>query len=356
MNSIGIGAAVGLLTAGFVGYQTRPMPLGSVYEGTTTRMNARAREGRAMFAISWDADKGKAFNERACVSCHSEPTIGGRATFGQDPVFVLDPKSPTGWRNVQRAIRKKDGSVDSVVPAPKGVVRKSSAMYGSGLIEGIPDATLLAIADPADKNGDGISGRRGVAKDGVGRFGWKASFAKIDNFVLDAFHIELGVTPHHDTKNPESTMDMNQIGYTSIYIRMLAAPSPAADIAQFKGGADIFKTVGCGSCHTPAHKTAKHEVPALSEKTIAVYSDFLLHEMGGTDLHSSPKIPSATEVRTPALWGLGKVGGPFMHDNRAQTLEQAIRAHGGEGKASADAYDKLSPENKKLLIDWLKRI
>ena len=73
-------------------------------------------------------------------------------------------------------------------------------MFGAGLVEAIPDETLLALEDPFDRNRDGVSGRAAVIVDAatgdrrVGRFGWKAQHATLLAFGADAYRNEMGIT------------------------------------------------------------------------------------------------------------------------------------------------------------------
>ena len=59
--------------------------------------------------------------------------------------------------------------------------RIAPSVFGMGLLEAIPDSAILALADPDDADGDGISGRANMVwsvRDGetrLGRFGWKAN-------------------------------------------------------------------------------------------------------------------------------------------------------------------------------------
>src|SRR6185369_13240950 len=46
------------------------------------------------------------------------------------------------------------------------------------------------------------------------------------------------------------------------------------------------------------------------------------------------------EWRTPPLWGV-RDSGPYLHDGRAETLEQAIAFHGGEATNSAKKFFML---------------
>ena len=63
----------------------------------------------------------------------------------------------------------------------------------------------------------------------------------------------------------------------------------------------------------------------------------------------------AREMKTPPLWGAA-ASEPYLHDGRAHTLDDAIRAHDGEGRSARDKYLKLTPDQQKLLVEFLKSI
>ena len=73
-------------------------------------------------------------------------------------------------------------------------------LFGAGLVEAIQDSTILALEDPLDIDGDGVSGRAALVTDRasgdlrVGRFGWKAQVATLLEFSGDAYRNEMGIT------------------------------------------------------------------------------------------------------------------------------------------------------------------
>src|SRR5205823_13841678 len=70
--------------------------------------------------------------------------------------------------------------------------------------------SILALADPDDRDGDGISGRAGRAPDGrFGRFGRKAEFATLREFIDGALRFELGIT----TRSEEHTSELQSLAY-----------------------------------------------------------------------------------------------------------------------------------------------
>ena len=61
---------------------------------------------------------------------------------------------------------------------------------------------------------------------------------------------------------------------------------------------------------------------------------------------------SVREWRTPPLWGL-RDSGPYLHDGRAATIDQAVALHGGQGAASARRFAELSARRKQHLDAFL---
>ena len=59
--------------------------------------------------------------------------------------------------------------------------------------------------------------------------------------------------------------------------------------------------------------------------------------------------------RTAPLWGV-RDSGPYLHDGRAKTLEQAIAMHGGEGQQSAMNFYTLSKPDQTLVLAFLRSL
>ena len=58
---------------------------------------------------------------------------------------------------------------------------------------------------------------------------------------------------------------------------------------------------------------------------------------------------------TSELWGIGSTE-PYGHRGDLTTLDEVIRAHGGEGSDAARAYEKLAEEERSALIAFLKTL
>ena len=251
--------------------------------------------------------------------------------------------------------------------------RVAPALLGLGLLEAIPEADLLALADPDDRDGDGISGRPNRAADGrLGRFGWKAHRATVAEQTAAAFSEDIGITSSRFPHGPCTTLqercsaqpDGNGPEGVEIPDALFALvvhftahiPPPAAGRAteRVRHGQQTFAALGCGGCHTPSHDT--------EFGTVWPYTDLLLHDMGeGLADHRPESQATGAEWRTPPLWGLGAqraVSGhtTLLHDGRARDADEAIRWHGGEAARARLAYEALDAAERKALLAFLNAI
>ncbi|TXF90229.1 c-type cytochrome [Neolewinella aurantiaca] len=262
--------------------------------------------------------------------------------------------------------------------------RIANQMVGLGLLEAIDETTLLAMADPNDADGDGISGKVNYVYDVVaddlrpGRFGWKANQPSVLQQVAAAFAGDLGITsdlfpdencpPSEDCSelanggSPEIPMDNLQ--KVTLYSSTLAVPGrrnwEAQDVLR---GKEIFRRLNCSSCHREEIVTGDHpDFPVLSGQTIRPYTDMLLHDMGEGLADNSPEfLATGQEWRTPPLWGIGLfniVNGHtnYLHDGRARDLEEAILWHGGEAADSREGFKELSASERDDLLAFLNSL
>lgn len=265
-----------------------------------------------------------------------------------------------------------------VVPREANVViqRNSTPLFGLGLIDAIPDAAIRAGARTTAV--DGVLGRAALVTDvttgqtRVGRLGWKAQQPSVLAFAADAYLNEMGVTnrffptenapngnavalAHTDmVSDPEDAPATGLADFERVANFMLfLAPPPAVPLTtSAKAGQQFFTSMGCALCHTPALTTGPSTLAAFDRKPVRLYSDLLLHDMGslGDGIVQGPA--GARDMRTSPLWGL-RFSAPYLHDGRATTVDQAIRAHDGEGKASRERYIRLTPTQQAQLRDFL---
>lgn len=262
--------------------------------------------------------------------------------------------------------------------------RLAPQVIGMGLLEAIAAEQIMAAADPDDADADGISGRANIVWDArlgapaLGRFGWKANVATVEQQAAGAFHGDIGITsslhPQENCPDGQTACALainggspeiadNLLGMVTIYMRTLSVPAlRGADDEQVRTGAQLFEEFGCASCHTVTHVTGQTDIAALSEQTIHPYTDLLLHDMGeGLADGREDFAASGREWRTPPLWGIGLIdeinGERFLlHDGRARTLEEAILWHGGEGEASKEEFRMADAEQRAALVAFLEAL
>ena len=262
--------------------------------------------------------------------------------------------------------------------------RVAPSVFGAGLLETIPESIILAQADPADADNDGISGRPNMVwnwrqgKTTLGRFGWKANQPTVEQQVAAAFLGDIGIT---STLFPEENcpplqtdcqsapnggapeLPAERLQKITFYNRTLAVPAMRnLDDLQVAQGAKLFLSAGCAACHTPQYVTGESDIPALSHQTIYPYTDLLLHDMGDGLADNRPDfLANGREWRTPPLWGLGlieTVNGHtrLLHDGRARSIAEAILWHGGEAEKARDNFIGLSQQERAALIAFLNSL
>lgn len=312
-------------------------------------------------------------------------SAGGVASEGQVSIAF--------WSE-SNGLRKPNYQFSGVTPA-RFSARVAPQLVGMGLLEAIPEATILAKEDINDANGDGISGRANRITDPatgqtrLGRFGYKAGTTSVKHQVAAAFNSDMGVMtsllPNPDCGSAQtdcgasgSELSDTHLNNLVKYISTLGVrPQRNINDAAVQRGETQFATIGCVGCHTPSVVTSQyHPLGELRSQTIKPYTDMLLHDMG-TDMADNlgEGLASGAEWRTAPLWGLGLsacvTGGvtdagqgaqvctpvhSYLHDGRARSIEEAILWHGGEGQASKNAYQALSASQKQDVLRFLESL
>ncbi|NKD85185.1 thiol oxidoreductase [Haematospirillum jordaniae] len=269
--------------------------------------------------------------------------------------------------------------------------RMTPQLPGLGLLEAVPDTTLLNLADPDDRDNDGISGRTNRVWSArehamrIGRFGWKAGQPTLDDQNQSAFNGDIGLsTPLFPQAHGDCTAAQpsclaaphgNSVQFDSLeapkavtdsvllFVRALAPPSRRnrTDPAVM-AGEQLFSQIGCSGCHRPHLRTGSSPYPWLAHQDIAPFTDLLLHDMGDDLADLRPEaLASGHEWRTPPLWGLGMtkaVSGAesYLHDGRARTLTEAVLWHGGEARRAREAFRELPAKDRAALLDFLRSL
>jgi CxxC motif-containing protein (DUF1111 family) len=251
------------------------------------------------------------------------------------------------------------------------------ALFGSGLIDSIPDRVLVAMEESQrakwnfpSKSDELPVGRVSRLADGrIGKFGWKGQTATLSDFVEAACANELGLgNPKQAQPKPlgkpnyQATgldLTQKQCDQITAYVAALDRPVERMPVdiqgsMEAMEGKQLFSKIGCADCHAP--RTGDIE---------GIYSDLLLHRMsedsaGGAGYRGEPPPdmadastgPEPREWRTPPLWGVAD-SAPYMHDGRAKTLEDAIKMHGGQGERAAKRFKELKQVEQNRVLAFL---
>lgn len=363
-------------------------------EGLTAEQNKTFLEGADAFDRVFTAEDGLGpiFVATSCGGCHGGDNRGELSTalvrFGQTDStgnkflamggpqiqhFAIPGYSPESLPH---------GATSSRFLAP--------IVAGSGFLELVSDADILAMADPTDSNNDGISGvpnynnvpswanPTGTSINGkfICRFGRKASTYNLIQQTTTAYNQDMGITSSFLPNNPVNPnsgasplpsagaeVTNRAINANVFYLQALQPPfqRTPSDPTVLQGKA-VFIKIGCEKCHKETLTTGFSPVKPLNQVAFHPYTDLLLHDMGPElDDHYTEGSALTSEWRTTPLWGLGlaksAVGGYFLlHDGRAHTIEDAILLHGGEGNSSRTAFSALSTSEKAALIKFLESL
>jgi len=263
--------------------------------------------------------------------------------------------------------------------------RVAPAVIGLGLLEAVPVEQLVALADPRDRDGDGISGKlnqvwnAATQRHEPGRFGWKAEQPTVRQQVAGALNGDMGLTTSlfpAENHSPAQTaaarlpsggspeVSDQILENVTFYSRVLAVPARrSVDDQRVLRGEELFRAAKCASCHREQFTTGEVPgLPQLSRQTIRPYTDLLLHDLGeGLSDNRPAFVAEGREWRTPPLWGIGlvpKVNGHsfLLHDGRARNLSEAILWHGGEAEKARKAFRQMSRADREALVKFLESL
>ena len=341
--------------------------LGDPNPGVTgTRLMAFAA-GQAVFGRRFTRSEGHGpdFNTDSCTSCHEIPVLGGSGPRYRNFYIARDAGGVNFFQDNQLVARSFSYTRDrreSMEGAAVVAQRGTPPLFGIGLFERISAFDILANEDPADSDGDGISGRANRDGAAVGRFGYKSQEGGLLDFIRGPLFNHMGVTtnplvsiqqvgtPQEPTTDDDGVADP-EMGATDltnllVWLQELAPPAPLPLTAAAARGEALFTSIGCAKCHI---KNLVTNGPAIN-----AYTDLLLHNMGpGLADGIRMGLAGPDEFRTQPLWGL-RHHAPYLHDGRADTIDEAILLHGGEAQDARDAYAALNGGGKADLLSFLE--
>lgn len=381
-----------------------------------------------------DVGLGPTFNQTSCSACHTrdgrgappegdepwvgmlirlsipgenehggplgEPSYGGQLNPSGIPgvpgegtpraVYIDDPGAYGD--GTPFVLRRPEYRIEDLAfgPLAQGTMmspRVAPPTFGLGLLEAVDEATIVALEDPDDRDGDGISGRPNTVWDdkkaeyALGRFGWKANQPTLLQQTAGAFLGDIGITsslfPSENCPSKQEACSKAPSGrpgsheltertleLVTIYGLALAVPARRdVDDPEVVRGERQFYAMGCTSCHAPKLTTGDDPaIPELSRQTIRPFTDLLLHDMGeGLADRRPDHRATGTEWRTPPLWGIGllrTVSGHerLLHDGRARGFEEAILWHDGESKKSKEAFRTAPAADRAAILRFLRSL
>lgn len=360
-------------------------------DGLTPAQSTQHLRGDAAFTdevFTRSTGLGPVFVATSCGSCHLGDGKGHPFTtltrFGQTDSTGNKFLHMGGPQLQDRAL---PGFTPEQIPAGATFSRfLPPANSGLGFLELVPDQDIIAMSDPNDVDGDGIRGvpnwnevpsyvsirPNAIVRNGkyICRFGKKASVYNLLQQTVNAYNQDMGITSAFEPRDVYSGLDiepeitLNKVQDVVFYLQTLKTPVQRnANDPAVVAGKQLFINANCSGCHKPELKTGYSPIEALSHKTIAPYTDLLLHDMGSAlDDGYTEGTAKTSAWRTPALWGLGlspkAQGGEYflMHDGRARSIEAAIQLHGGEATNAKNKFNALSQADQQKLILFLKSL
>lgn len=358
----------------------------------------RFLRGDALFEQPFKDNQGlgPVYIRQSCNSCHAADSRGPGAVrkmvvVDADGHTPSEDQSALGYGHTVRPLMAA-GAVQAInVPEDRTDVlvtkREPPAVFARGYLEAVEDREIERVArEQADRGV--VSGEINwvqFASDpnpdtefhgfergdrAIGRFGLKARIATLDEFAADAFQNDMGITSDlrpDELPNPASEddalpgvdLDADSLNDVANYMRLLRIPKRTPD-AQDKHGRELFAQTGCAECHVPAlHTRADYPIAAIADIDAPIYTDLLIHDMGSDFADGLREFDAGySEWRTPPLLGLRHMQ-RYLHDGRAETLEQAIEMHGGpesEAVPAAEAFGALSDDERAALLRFVSAL
>lgn len=350
------------------------------FTGLSRDWNDRFVSGDTLFEIPFRETQGLGplFIRQSCDSCHADDGRGPGTvrkmvlvdTDGRTPVA---DQSALGFGHTVRPQRAAGATRAITVPEDRSDVfvtkREPPAVFGRGYLEAVLDSEILRIEAEQAERGGPVSGRvnwvtyqsepnpdtrfhaHQPGERVIGRFGLKARIATLDEFAADAFQGDMGITSDlrpRELPNPSSEddevpgidLDAESVNIVADYMRLLRIPRRSDD-TESRQGQRLFETTGCADCHVPTLRTRDdYPIEAIAGIDAPIYTDLLLHDMGpeySDGLHDGDA--TGSEWRTPPLLGLRHMQ-RYMHDGRAETIDQAIELHAGRESEAAYATER----------------
>ena len=221
-----------------------------------------------------------------------------------------------------------------------------------------------------------------------------------------------GFDPDYDADGYERELTIGDLTAISIWQAQLSTPTQVFKNGQekqvAKEGEQVFDDIGCTSCHVPEmtlssrdfvepdprnppgtcagaadgcpdysfDMTKTGDAPRVKSgpkgtAIVNAYTDLKRHNLcddagpGAIRWFCNEQLaqgradqdgkPGAEFFLTRKLWDVGNTA-PYGHRGDVTTITEAILLHGGEGRASRDAFEASSVDEQKALVTFLKTL
>jgi len=350
--------------------------------------------GDALFGLPFRAPDGLGplFIRTSCVACHEEGSRGPglvrkMAVVEADGVTPSEDQSALAYGHTERPGMAAGATVPIEPPADANIkesIRVGPPVLGRGYLEAVDDAELVRLEALQAARSDGIHGRIGrgtfasipnpdasfgsyqTGQAITGKLGLKSRIATIDDFTADAFQGDMGLTTPMrpvELPNPEGLpddgrpgvdLDQEHVDRIAFYVRRIAIP---ARIGLTDRGRALFDQVACSACHVATLRTrADYPITQLAGIDAPIYTDLLLHDMGPALADGNTDGGATTSAwRTAPLIGL-RFARNYLHDARAHGVAEAVRAHAGEAAGALAAFQALSQDDQRTLIEFVEAL
>jgi Di-haem oxidoreductase, putative peroxidase len=214
--------------------------------------------------------------------------------------------------------------------------------------------------------------------------------------VLDGTQDAINGPPPPDIISGQYEIDPALVDHLEFYLLNYFRPGSGRQTTITERGRRFFNNLGCASCHVPNlkinHDRRVADVATVYNPTQGIFNglfataaplfsviddgeglpplkpplageflveniftDFKRHDLGPNFYERNYDGTLQKTFLTRALWGAGSKS-IFGHDGRSISLDEVILRHGGEAKASRDAYSRLPEAETDALQSFLKSL
>ena len=213
--------------------------------------------------------------------------------------------------------------------------------------------------------------------------------------VLDGSKDKISPPPAPDAQNGNE-IDPALVDHLEFYLLNYFKAGHYQQNSTTDHGRALFNKTGCSSCHIP-DMTINHDRRVADVETVYdpvngvfnslfatastlyytkddgsgypllklplgnsfvvkdIFTDFKRHDLGTNFYERNWDGTLQTQFLTRPLWGVGS-SGPYGHDGRSMTLNDAILRHGGEALNARNAFAALKPNDQSSLITFLNSL